>query len=218
MPKRCTICSHGSREAIEAAVDADEPSRTIAARFGVTPRAVEMHERHRGESRGKAQATKRKPGRRSKLTPERQRLICKALREGHFIETACQLGGIDKSTFFRWVEQGERQPSGEKSEFCDAVKKAMADAERKAVDQVHKAARDGTWQAAAWFLERRYPGRWGRRVTVSDTTERQLDQLQAKLRDMGGEQLLRAFEKAIKDVTEEQQRADARGRELELVK
>jgi hypothetical protein len=45
--------------------------------------------------------------------------------------------------------------------FLDAIEKALADGEIRDVAIVAKAALEN-WQAAAWKLERRNPGRWGR--------------------------------------------------------
>jgi transposase len=47
------------------------------------------------------------------------------------------------------------------------VKKAEGEAESTALSQIAKAARDGSWQAAAWTLERKNPDRWGRRDRVT---------------------------------------------------
>jgi hypothetical protein len=47
-------------------------------------------------------------------------------------------------------------------EFLEAVTRASAVAEVHAVAIVREAMA-ADWRAAAWFLERRYPGRWRRR-------------------------------------------------------
>ena len=36
---------------------------------------------------------------------------------------------------------------------------------------IQRAANNGTWQAAAWWLERRRPGRWALRSSESDKHE-----------------------------------------------
>ena len=46
--------------------------------------------------------------------------------------------------------------------FRQDVEKARAEAEVEAVSMVKMAARNGTWQAAAWYLERSFPQRWSR--------------------------------------------------------
>lgn len=47
--------------------------------------------------------------------------------------------------------------------FAEEVEKARAQSEVRALTHIQQAALDGTWQAAAWFLERSHPQRWGRR-------------------------------------------------------
>ena len=102
-------------------------------------------------------------GRPSKLTHERQAKICDAIRAGNYLETAAAFAGIDKTTMYLWMRKGRAANRGKHREFVDAVEKAMADAEARDVALIGKAAADGTWQAAAWRLERKHPDRWGRR-------------------------------------------------------
>jgi hypothetical protein len=59
-------------------------------------------------------------------------------------------------------------------EFCEAVKKAEAEAEAAAVVQIKAAASSGTWQAAAWFLERKFKDRWARTDKVEGTVNHQI--------------------------------------------
>lgn len=103
-------------------------------------------------------------GRQCKLTPETQQKIVNAIAEGNYLETAAALGGISCTTFFRWLQEGEQAAAGAKRDFWEAVKKAEAEAEALRVSRINKAGRDGNWQADAWYLERRYPDRWGKRV------------------------------------------------------
>ena len=105
---------------------------------------------------------KRGPGRPTKLTAEVQGKICDALRAGNYLETSAAFAGIDKTTMYAWLKKGRQAKRGKHREFVDAVEKAMADAEARDVALIGKAAADGTWQASAWRLERKYPDRWGR--------------------------------------------------------
>jgi hypothetical protein len=113
-------------------------------------------------------------GRKPKLTPELQQKLVSAIAAGNYIETACALVGIGTTTFYRWLELGSgpnaRSPY---REFREAVKKAEAAAEAKRIQIITEAAKED-WKAAAWYLERRYPERWGRR-----------DRLQAELEHSG---------------------------------
>ena len=51
-------------------------------------------------------------------------------------------------------------------QFWRVIKKAEAEAEAAAVLHIKKAANDGTWQAAAWYLERKHKDRWGKSEKV----------------------------------------------------
>lgn len=101
-------------------------------------------------------------GRRTKLTPEVQNRIVAAMKAGNYMEAVCNFAGIGTSTFYRWMERGEKAKSGRYREFWEAVKKAEAEAEVRMVAQ-WQAHMPENWQAIATFLERRYPDRWGRR-------------------------------------------------------
>lgn len=62
----------------------------------------------------KAMAKKR--GRTPMCTPERVKKICAAIENGETFERAAELGGIVKSTFYRWMDENK--------DFKDAVKRA----------------------------------------------------------------------------------------------
>lgn len=100
----------------------------------------------------------------TKLTPEVQEKICEILREGNPRRTAAILAGIDERTFQRWMAAGEK---GKKpfDAFVVAVKKAEEEAVRKHVAVITKAA-EKNWQAAAWWLERRYPADFGKKDNI----------------------------------------------------
>jgi hypothetical protein len=49
-------------------------------------------------------------------------------------------------------------------EFRDAVRRAEAEAKLAALERIQQAGREGTWTADAWYLERKYPHEFGRRV------------------------------------------------------
>ena len=107
----------------------------------------------------------------TKLTPELQEKICGIILKGNYISTACQACGIGESTYYRWIEEGEKAESGEVREFWEAVKKVEAEAEQKLLDRIELASID-SWQAAAWMLERKEPGKWGRKDRLSFKDEK----------------------------------------------
>jgi transposase len=109
-----------------------------------------------------SQKVVRRMGRHDKLTPEIQQKIVDALRMGNYVETAAAYAGIHKSTLYEWLKRGARSydENDKFRKFADAVEIAMAEAEMRDVAVIAKASKDN-WQAAAWRLERKYPGRWG---------------------------------------------------------
>lgn len=101
-------------------------------------------------------------GRPTKLTQEVHDKIVTAIRAGNYIETAAAYGGIAKQTLYDWLKRGEADPGSAYGKFLDAVERAKADAEVRDLYLIDQAAQDGSWQAAAWKLERKFPQKWGR--------------------------------------------------------
>lgn len=101
-------------------------------------------------------------GRKSKLTKDLIREASTLIKAGNYTETVCQYLGIHKSTWYRWMAEGEQSKGGLKAEFYQEVKGAESFAEISFVNIVRKAAQEGNWQAAMTILERKFPDRWGR--------------------------------------------------------
>jgi hypothetical protein len=118
-----------------------------------------------------ARATKRGAGKRvgrpSSLTPAVQARIVQAVETGATIEVACRAAGIGKTTFHRWMASD----APEFRAFREAVEKAEAAGEIAAIGVIRTAALD-TWQAAAWFLERKHHARWGRKAEIQPVDDR----------------------------------------------
>ena len=105
----------------------------------------------------------------TKLTPEVEERLVRAISVGASYKDASACAGISYQTFLNWrkraqeiVEQTEdRDDEPEETtdrfvEFFDRIKKAQGDAAVEWLAAISKAApRD--WKAAAWILERRYP-------------------------------------------------------------
>ena len=98
----------------------------------------------------------------TKLTPAVLERIVQAVKAGLTYEVAAQAAGVDRATFYRWKARGEHDQHGPYRDLCDVLKKAEAEAEAHMLGIIRDAA-PTQWQAAAWFLERRYPERYGRR-------------------------------------------------------
>jgi hypothetical protein len=92
-----------------------------------------------------------KVGRPGKLTDTISKELCKYVKSGNYIETACGCVGIHKDTYYGWMTLGEkgRQPY---KEFSDAIKKAFCQAEAWHVSRIASGAKG--WQSSAWWLER----------------------------------------------------------------
>lgn len=104
----------------------------------------------------------------TKLTPELQERILKAVRAGNYAEAAARASGIAPSTYYRWLQRGSLEESGAYRDFTEAVRQAEAEAEVHAVAILRRAMGED-WRAALAYLERRYPGRW-RRHTSTELT------------------------------------------------
>jgi hypothetical protein len=98
-------------------------------------------------------------GRPSALTPEVQRQVCNALASGNTRHDAAEYAGVGDSTLRAWLARGRRQRRGKFWELLRAVKKAEADAVVRNVTILQKAATT-SWQAAAWWLERKCDEDW----------------------------------------------------------
>jgi transposase len=91
-----------------------------------------------------------------------------ALRAGNYITTACEWAGISHDAYYDWLAKGD-EPDADPlfKRFSDEVKKARAEAEVANVQIIRRAGEAGTWQASAWWLERSFPARWGRKTEIT---------------------------------------------------
>jgi hypothetical protein len=98
-------------------------------------------------------------GRPSALTPEVQRRLCDAIAAGNTRHDAAEYAGVAESTLRAWLAQGRRRRRGKLRALLQAVQKAEAEAVVRNVAIIQKAAAT-SWQAAAWWLERKRDGDW----------------------------------------------------------
>lgn len=118
-----------------------------------------------------------------KLNQEMIEKAYKYIAAGNYVETVCEYLGISKNTWYVWLRKGEKQKQGVYRDFYDAIKKAEAEAEMRNVAIIQKAAQD-TWQAAAWFLERKYPERWGKRDTALEDIQKQQNEMLSRIKEI----------------------------------
>ena len=97
-------------------------------------------------------------GRPTKYNIERVQKIMNALSAGNTRRDSCAYAGISEDTFAAWLK--------DKPDFSDSIEKAEADAAVRNVSIIAKAAQEGTWQAAAWWLERSQPKKWSKQTNV----------------------------------------------------
>jgi hypothetical protein len=106
----------------------------------------------------------------TKLTPDKHQKIVELIRAGNYAETACKLTNTGVATFYTWMQKGDgpkaRTPY---KEFREAVEAAKAEAEARMVMVIQRAANDGSWQAASWYLERTQQAKYGKQNRVELT-------------------------------------------------
>lgn len=104
----------------------------------------------------------------TKLTPEIHNRIVNAIKAGNYMETAAAAAGINKSTLYKWLRDGERANRGIMKEFSNAVHMALAQSEMADVDVLRKAGwENGDWRASLARLQRRFPDRWGEKTHMT---------------------------------------------------
>lgn len=116
----------------------------------------------------------RKQGRHTLLNDTRKEAIATMLKAGAYVDDACRAVGIARATFYNWMQRGnvqrERLNAGLEIEpneaqyldFLDTVEEADAEGIIGHLMNIDNAAKNGTWQASAWILERKQPKKWGR--------------------------------------------------------
>lgn len=88
----------------------------------------------------------------------------KLISEGHYAVVVCSYLGISEAIYYKWIQKAKEDLSNNKKsiyiEFFESIKEAEAKAEMRHLQNITKAAIDGTWQASAWFLERKHKDKW----------------------------------------------------------
>ena len=114
-------------------------------------------------------------GRPSKLTDILVKEICQYISDGNTFERACRLSNISDSVFYSWKARGEKEKEGKFADFLEATLKAGEQFKQTNINIIQEAAKDGTWQAAAWLLERKHPEEFGRRDRVAISMDSKID-------------------------------------------
>ena len=111
-----------------------------------------------------------------KFTPDIAIKIALLMRNGGFVESCAHVVGIHKDTLYDWLKTADkaqhfegREPERDTEElraFRREFWSAIGQAEADAAAGILRAGHSGTWQALAWYLERRHPDRWRQRNSV----------------------------------------------------
>ena len=96
------------------------------------------------------------------LNPKRRAVIVRAVKLGAPWKDAAKAAGVSEATLRGWRRRGSEEDSGPHRDLVDELEKAEAEGLIKNLEVIERAADDGDWKAAAWRLERRYPGEYGR--------------------------------------------------------
>ena len=83
----------------------------------------------------------------AKYSPELTNEICKYLRAGNTQKDSARLAGIAEDTYYTWKK--------EHTEFAESMEKAELECKARNIAIIQQAA-EHTWQAAAWWLERKH--------------------------------------------------------------
>lgn len=116
-----------------------------------------------------------------KYGPEITEEVARYLKNGNNRTDSVTLSGISYETFTVWM--------GTKPEFSEAIKRAEAECKARNITIIQKAAIK-TWQAAAWYLERRFQDEYAIRQKLELNDERgnrpTADVLISTIRDLRG--------------------------------
>jgi hypothetical protein len=103
---------------------------------------------------------------------ERVQEFLQMIEDGIDFNIAADSARLARSTIFDWLRKGRDiqnslDESGELSlkdqaflDFLERYMRARVASEVKAVENINKAIEKGSWRAAAWILEHRFPERW----------------------------------------------------------
>lgn len=110
---------------------------------------------------------------------EKVKNFCEGIRLGLPLDSCCKAIGCANATwYYAYTEKAKKQldedPDADTREtrFYKRVLKARAEFESDNLQIIKKAAKAGTWAAAAWLLERRRPSEYGQKQEVNVGSDR----------------------------------------------
>lgn len=100
----------------------------------------------------------------SKLNDELINKACDYIAQGHYVNVVCDFLNISEVTYYNYIKQAKEDEKNNEetifTKFFKSIKEAEAKAEMRHLQNILKSANDGTWQASAWYLERKHKDRW----------------------------------------------------------
>lgn len=123
-------------------------------------------------------------GRKPFLTPKIIKYACELVASGQFDKTVAEMIGVSETSWHSWKRKGNAvrekiennlsyKPTKREQiylDFINSLEKAYAQAEINGINAIKKAGKT-EWQAMAWFLERRFCGRWSQTIRPLETTD-----------------------------------------------
>lgn len=109
------------------------------------------------------------------LNSEKIKSLLTAIKSGTDLETSCHFAGLSINDVYKALERGKLEAESISSgnptnpdqamyhEFWIEIAKSRANAVVRNVSTIQKAAQDGQWQAAAWWLERTAPEHYAKK-------------------------------------------------------
>ena len=106
----------------------------------------------------------------SKLTPEVQETIVKAIGLGASYLDAANAAGISYDTFNDWMNNG----TGKYLQFSEAIRKEQSAAVLRHLSIINSAAAKGDWKASERWLRMYRPTEWNEKMEVNHGGEQTL--------------------------------------------
>lgn len=110
----------------------------------------------------------------AKYEKQRVDIILDAIGRGLSQKDAGILAGVNEDTISRWKK--------DKADFAEKVLQKEVEFKQIHIVNIQNEALAGTWQASAWFLERKFPKEFGQKAELSDDAKKQVEELQAGLK------------------------------------
>ncbi|MDL5361363.1 hypothetical protein [Halalkalicoccus sp. NIPERK01] len=93
---------------------------------------------------------------------QRQENIAAMLEQGQSVAAACRCNGIGTTTFYEWLDRGDKQEEGIYADFADRVARARGAGEAELVDELLEMVREtGDTRTMLSVIKSRYPESWG---------------------------------------------------------